>query len=442
MPMQKLTTKELNKLNFRCEKCGKVLKGVNFYNSPNSESGKMRYCKKCATMLVDCWDPQTFLWILEECDVPYVPEVWNKCILDEQTKGNEITGLLIVGKYLSRMYMIQWNKYHWKDTEALQQQADARVRQAMERQGYSEVQIQEILQKGRIDIPDKPAQPTNLGSQAEVDELLRYRNAPPPKSAMYEAPAEPTFKSPYEQESVREPDQDAGDTGDPLVEQLTPEDKIYLRLKWGKDYKPDEWIALEKLYNEMLASYDIQSPSHIDNLKLLCKTSLKCNQLIDINDVEGYQKMSRVYDTLMKNGHFTAAQQKEVTEGVVDSVGELVAMCERDAFIPRYYVDKPADKVDQVIFDLQQYTKNLITSELGMGNLLENALKKLYEERGLLDKTATEGETTSEEDILMKYDGQDFNMIDEDDYLDFKDVEDSWAAADQEIQEKGESPIK
>lgn len=442
MPMQKLSTKELNKLSFRCEKCGKVLKGVNFYNSPNSESGKMRYCKKCATMLVDCWDPQTFLWILEECDVPYVPEVWNKCILDEQTKGNEITGLLIVGKYLSRMYMIQWNKYHWKDTEALQQQADARVRQAMERQGYSEVQIQEILQKGRIDIPDKPAQPTNIGSQTEVDELLRYRNAPPPKSSAYEAPAEPTFKSPYDTEDAREPDQDAGDTSDPLVEQLTPEDKIYLRLKWGKDYKPDEWIALEKLYNEMLASYDIQSPSHLDNLKLLCKTSLKCNQLIDINDVEGYQKMSRVYDTLMKNGHFTAAQQKEVTEGVVDSVGELVAMCERDAFIPRYYVDKPADKVDQVIFDLQQYTKNLITSELGMGNLLENALKKLYEERGLLDKTATEGETTSEEDILMKYDGQEFNMIDEDDYLDFQEAENSWAAADQEIQEKGESPIK
>ena len=111
-------------------------------------------------------------------------------------------------------------------------------------------------------------------------------------------------------------------------------------------------------------------------------------------------------------------------------------MCERDEFIPRYYVDKPQDKVDQVIFDLQQYTKNLITEELGMGNLLENALKKLYEERGLLDKTATEGETTSEEDLLMKYDGQDFNMVDDDDFIDFQEVEDQWAAADAAIQEK------
>ena len=446
MPIQKMTTKELNKLNFRCEKCGKVLKGVNFYNSPVTESGKFRMCKRCATLLVDCWNPDTFLWILQECDVPYVPEVWNKCILNAQTKGDEVTGLLIVGKYLSQMYLINWNKYHWKDTEALQQQADARVRDAMERQGYSEVQIQEILQKGRIDIPDKPATPTNLGSQQEVDDLLRYRIAPPPKSAQYAQGAEVAEKGsarrPDYVGDAREPDEEIGGTDDALVEQLTPEEKIYLRLKWGKEYKPEEWIALEKLYKEMMDSYDVQGAGHIDTLKLLCKTSLKCNQLIDINDVEGYQKMSRVYDSLMKSGHFTAAQQKETTEGVVDSVGELVAMCERDEFIPRYYVDKPQDKVDQVIFDLQQYTKNLITEELGMGNLLENALKKLYEERGLLDKTATEGETTSEEDLLMKYDGQDFNMIDDDDFIDFQEVEDQWAAADAAIQEKGESPIK
>lgn len=217
----------------------------------------------------------------------------------------------------------------------------------MSRQGYSEVQIQDVLQKGRIDIPDKPAQPTNIGSQSEVDELLRYRIAPPPRSGGFAAEdAAPTFRSPFDVEESPEPDEEIGGTGDTLADQLTPEDKIYLRLKWGKEYKPDEWIALEKLYNEMMDSYDVQGAGHIDNLKLLCKTSLKCNQLIDINDVEGYQKMSRVYDTLMKSGHFTAAQQKETTEGVVDSVGELVAMCERDKFIPRYYVDKPADKVD------------------------------------------------------------------------------------------------
>ena len=53
-------------------------------------------------------------------------------------------------------------------------------------------------------------------------------------------------------------------------------------------YKPEEWIQLETLYAQMKESYDIQTAGHEDNLKLLCKTSLKANQLIDLGDVEGF----------------------------------------------------------------------------------------------------------------------------------------------------------
>jgi hypothetical protein len=87
---------------------------------------------------------------------------------------------------------------------------------------------------------------------------------------------------------------------------LTEEDRTYLRLKWGKTYKPEEWVRLEQLYEEMMASYDIQGAGHIDTLKLVCKTSLKANQLIDIGDIEGFQKMEKAYNSLMKSGNFTA----------------------------------------------------------------------------------------------------------------------------------------
>jgi hypothetical protein len=68
---------------------------------------------------------------------------------------------------------------------------------------------------------------------------------------------------------------------------LTDEERTYLRLKWGKAYRPEEWIRLEQLYEEMMGSYDIQTAGHIDTLKLMCKTSLKANQLLDICDVDG-----------------------------------------------------------------------------------------------------------------------------------------------------------
>jgi hypothetical protein len=74
---------------------------------------------------------------------------------------------------------------------------------------------------------------------------------------------------------------------DPLVASLTDDDKLMLLMKWGKSYKPSEWIQLEKLYNEMTESYDIQTAGHFDTLKLVCKTSLKANQLLDLGDVDG-----------------------------------------------------------------------------------------------------------------------------------------------------------
>jgi hypothetical protein len=52
-----------------------------------------------------------------------------------------------------------------------------------------------------------------------------------------------------------------------------------------------------------------------------------------------------------------------------------VALCERDAFIPRYYTDGPQDKVDRVIQDLEDYTRNLVLEELHLGPLIEKAIR-------------------------------------------------------------------
>ena len=64
----------------------------------------------------------------------------------------------------------------------------------------------------------------------------------------------------------------------------------------------------------------------------------------------------------------------------VDSVGELVAICEKDGFIPRYYVGEPNDKVDQTIIDMKRYTRTLITEETNLGNLIEEAIKNNQKE--------------------------------------------------------------
>ena len=208
---------------------------------------------------------------------------------------------------------------------------------------------------------------------------------------------------------------------------------IALRLKWGKTYRPEEWVKLEQLYEEMMNSYDIQSAGHIDTLKLVCKTSLKANQLLDIGDVDGAQKMVKMYDGLMKSGKFTAAQNKAESGEYVDSVSELVAICETEGFIPRYYIDEPKDKVDRVLQDLQNYTRTLVTEEMNLGNLIENAVKQIEIDK---EKEAQgDAEAAEDEDLLdeILFSDEAESVIRDEDMESFRDYEDELAEEDDEF---------
>ena len=176
----------------------------------------------------------------------------------------------------------------------------------------------------------------------------------------------------------------------------------------------------------MMASYDIQGAGHIDTLKLVCKTSLKANQLIDIGDIEGFQKMSKVYDQLMKSGKFTAAQNKAESGEFVDSIGELIEMCEKQGYIERYYVESPKDRVDLTIADMQRYTRTLIEEETNLPLMVEKALREIDKE----DKdNAANSETDIIDDLDLSLEDLEATLQDKD-FSEFEEFLESESAAD------------
>ena len=161
------------------------------------------------------------------------------------------------------------------------------------------------------------------------------------------------------------------------TEELTDDDKVYLAMKWGRMYTPREWIELEQSYDEMMNSFDIQDADTINTLMFICKTKLKMNQALDSADIEGFQKLSKVYNDLRKSAKFTAAQNKEEKKDFVDCVGNLVAYCEKEGgAIPKYELKTDLDIVDTVINDLKRYTKDLIYEDKALASQIENYLKK------------------------------------------------------------------
>lgn len=366
-----------------------------FYTSKNIEKyppdGKMDVCKKCLTMHVDNWNPETYKWILQEIDVPYIKEEWNGLLERYGKDPKKATGLTIIGRYLSKMKLKQWNKYTWADTEALEKDSTEKKVLNMKAQGFTEDEIQEQLAIDRT--PPKPKELEDV--QAPV--------------------GTPEYQDPEEEE-------------DDFSDQLTEEDKLMLRLKWGRGYSWEERVRMEQLYKDMMSSYDIQGAGHKDTLIMVCKTSLKANQLIDAGDIDGFQKMQKAYDSLMKSGKFTAAQNKGESGEFVDSIGELVALCEKEGFIPRYYTDGPQDKVDRTLQDLQQYTHTLVTEEMNLGNMIEASLREIVKDK---EREANiDVEDSDEDEDLFNYEHPELT---EEDYQEYEDMKESERDKDEEM---------
>lgn len=140
---------------------------------------------------------------------------------------------------------------------------------------------------------------------------------------------------------------------------------------------------METMWNQYYNEYEMNVDRE-EVLKKMCKTSLKMDHALDTEDTSGYKALAGVFDQLRKSGKFTEAQQKEEKQEVLSTIGELVALCEREGGIiealpqydPRKYLQ---DKIDFTLKDLEAYTFNLATKELGLGDLIESYIQKLEE---------------------------------------------------------------
>lgn len=337
-----------------CTKCGKMQKDVQFYTYRNGDKTEM--CKKCLTLHVDAFNPDTFLWLLEKLDVPYIEEEWNtlrdKAYQKDPTKVNSTS---VFGKYLAKMKLVQWNKYHWADTEKIKQEKEE-VRNA-------------YLKEHNIEEVDKKT----LRQQYLNGEITesQYKTLLPVEQEEITPSQQPGVGSnPFPQSNIL-------DGVESPAAQLTHDDKIALAMKWGVSYNPDQWIKLEKTYTDMMKSFDIQDADTKNTLIVLCKTYLKMNEAIDIGDAETYLKFSRAYDSLRKSSKFTAAQNKEEKGDFVDCIGAMVAYCEKEGGrIPRHDLSVDHDIVDTVIKDMKNYNRSLVYQDTALAQQIENYIRK------------------------------------------------------------------
>lgn len=353
-----------------CPKCRRSMEETTqWYKKRNGEYPEL--CKQCLTLHVENDKPETYTWILQELDYPYVEREWTKIYKREYAKDPfKVTGMTVMGRYISIMKLNQWKKYNgWADNEKIEQD----LKELAEKNGGSDADKEKYEKKIES---MKAAFENGEISEAQLQTYMAI-NAPEPDIEMA-APEPPPKKgkgggSPYPENDHPFEEIETAD----ISALLTLEDKQYLALKWGKLYSAEDWLYMEKMFVEMMDSFVIQGAARIDTLKMICKTSLKMNAAIDCGDVETYQKYSRVYDSMMKAAKFTEAQNKDGEEKDFDAVGHIVLLCEqKTGFIPTTNYDLHFDVFDEVVNDMKKWNKEFISEDPIVAKKVEEFIKK------------------------------------------------------------------
>lgn len=343
-----------------CSKCEREKSEKEFFMTKEHQRYPM--CKSCLTMYIDNKDKNTFEWILKEFNVPYIEKVWK----DEAQKAYDKNPMnfgsaSVIGRYLRLMNMMQYRDYTYADT----------VRLAVE----AEKKEQEIAARVALTSESDQEEFMNLQAKLDAGEIsLEEFNTRNPLARGMEAPQKEK-KYTYDQEPLVNEDE--------IMENLTDEERKMLMRKWGITYKPSQWLAMEEMYLEYENTFDLNVDSKAV-VKQICQVYLKMNEALAVGDTNAYKSLSATYDSLRKSANLTKAQNKEDQHKELDSIGELVRLAERKkGIIPQipWPDDYPQDKIDFCIKDMKQYMYNLVTKELGLGNLIESYIEKLEQQQ-------------------------------------------------------------
>lgn len=405
-----------------CNKCGKTMSDVNFYTYKNGD--KCDLCKNCLTMHINNYQEDTYMQLFEKFDVPYskveqkvarekeFEKNYNKVMSSgkadkskareaayNMTKGSSVP----FGRYLSKMKLKQYKESSWADTEKIQAEEDKKAREM----GKPPEEMAQILEEMKQKFQNGEISEAEYMTYADYS----FDEAPPSLEEQFLEDASTGKVIPGQSTNIY-PENDHPfeevETVDIGLE-LTQEDKVYLATKWGKLHSAEDQVRLEKLYTEFMDSFDIQGAARIDTLKKICKTSLEMDRAIDTGDIDSYQKLSRVYDALMKAGKFTEAQRKEEKSGEFDSVGQIVYFAEKmKGRIPRHEITTPLDIVDKAIDDLKKYNHDLVVNDPSLSQMLEMFIKR-RENAQQHKRDLEEAEAQGLENI----------EIEDDDYVDF-----------------------
>lgn len=344
---------DVSKLKKTCQACGKIKVETDFYTMKNGE--KSDTCKVCETMFIDNTDPATFKPLLKKYDVPYIKDEWQSILQGAMLRKKKITSTTVIGKYLSKMRLGQYKDYCYEDTDIESNKGKIyKTRLEEIEESYKNGDLTEEQYEGYKKSIPKPIDVAGMKEDTGMEEIAQQ-----------------------------------------VSNDLTKEDRLYLGLKWGKDYSAADWLWLEQKYNEYVEAFGLSESeaSRLDNLVLLSKTSLSLNRALEEGDIDAVSKMSKAYETFLKAGKFAESQASGAKDSKFDSVGKIVLYAEqKKGRIEPYDLEVDRDYIDKGL----KLIKNWIDKTFRNDSSISRKLDEYVDSKISMDKAAFEKKVEEE----------------------------------------------
>ena len=178
--------------------------------------------------------------------------------------------------------------------------------------------------------------------------------------------------------------------------------------KWDTGYNKKEYLMLEKFYQDMRATHEIHTPTHIDILMQLAYLSVDRDRLRKKKEWNDYSKISKTYDDMMKSAGFRPADRQGIDDATgIRSFSQIWEEVEKKGFRKPPKLTFDEDIVDGIIVSLSNYYHRLIGREIltEIPEEIREEMEEFYQD----DLTPTE---INDED----YEDMDFTVDDGDSY--------------------------
>lgn len=135
--------------------------------------------------------------------------------------------------------------------------------------------------------------------------------------------------------------------------------------KWGIGYKKDEYLRMEKFYQDMKSSHDIRTPIHKDILVQLSKLTIVRNRYLEQGNMNDYDKASKAFEAMMKSAGFRPVDRKGTDEETgLRTFSQIWEEVEKRGFRKPPPIELDRDIVDAQITALANYYHRIIGKQI------------------------------------------------------------------------------